>query len=80
MAADELKLAAAAAAVELVEPGMLVGLGTGSTARHAIQLLGERFRQGVRFTGVPTSLASAELARSLGIPVIDLLPQRRRST
>jgi ribose 5-phosphate isomerase A len=71
MASDELKQAAAAAAVKLVEPDMLVGLGTGSTARYAIQLLGERYRQGLRFTGVPTSLASGDLARSLGIPVVD---------
>jgi len=71
MPTDELKQNAAAAAVELVESGMLVGLGTGSTARYAISLLGERYRQGVQFTGVPTSLASAELARSLGIPVIE---------
>jgi ribose 5-phosphate isomerase A len=71
MPLDELKQAAAAAAVELVKPDMLVGLGTGSTARYAIQLLGDRYRQGLRFTGVPTSLASAELARSFGIPVVD---------
>jgi ribose 5-phosphate isomerase A len=68
---DDLKRAAASAAAELVEPGMLVGLGSGSTATHAIRLLGERFRDGVRFTGVPTSMASATLARSFGIPLID---------
>ncbi len=70
MALDELKLAAATAAVALVEPGMLVGLGTGSTASHAIRLLGQRYRDGLRFTGVPTSHASAELARSFGIPLV----------
>jgi ribose 5-phosphate isomerase A len=71
MVADDLKRAAAAVAAELVEPGMLVGLGTGSTATHAIRLLGERFRSGLRFTGIATSRRSAELARSFGIPLID---------
>jgi ribose 5-phosphate isomerase A len=71
MARDDLKLAAAAAAVVFVEPGMLVGLGTGSTATLAIRLLGERFRDGLRFTGVPSSVASAELARSFGIPLVE---------
>jgi ribose 5-phosphate isomerase A len=68
---NTLKQTAAAAAAELVEAGMLVGLGTGSTASYAIRRLGERFRDGLRFTGVPTSVASAELARSFGIPLIE---------
>ena len=68
---DALKQKAAAVAVEMVEDGMLVGLGTGSTTRHAIEMLGERFRGGLRFTGVPTSLASAAQARSFGIPLIE---------
>jgi ribose 5-phosphate isomerase A len=68
---DALKRKAAAVAVEMVEDGMLVGLGTGSTTRHAIKILGERFRGGLRFTGVPTSRGSAELARSFGIPLIE---------
>jgi ribose 5-phosphate isomerase A len=71
MALDDLKRAAAAAAVELVEPGMLIGLGTGSTANYAIQLLGERYRAGLQFTGVPSSLASSNLARSFGIELIE---------
>lgn len=68
---DTLKQQAAAVAADMVRPGMLVGLGTGSTATHAIHLLGERFRDGLRFTGVPTSEASARLARSFGIPLLD---------
>ena len=68
---DVLKQHAAATAVRMVESGMLVGLGTGSTTRHAIGLLGERVRSGLKFTGVPTSVASARLAESLGIPLID---------
>jgi ribose 5-phosphate isomerase A len=71
MDSDALKQNAAAAAVAMVQPNMLVGLGTGTTARHAIRLLGERFREGLRFTGVPTSMASAELAGSFGIPLIE---------
>lgn len=70
MTADELKRRAAAAAVEMVTQGMLIGLGTGSTANHAIRLLGERFRDGLRFTGVPTSIASARLAETFGIPLV----------
>jgi ribose 5-phosphate isomerase A len=68
---DQLKQNAAAAAVDLVESGMLVGLGTGSTATHAIRLLGARYRDGLRFTGVPTSVASFQLARSFGIPLVE---------
>lgn len=68
---DALKQQAAAAAADLVESGMVVGLGTGSTATFAIHVLGQRFRDGLRFTGVPTSLASAKLARSFGIPVLE---------
>ncbi len=71
MTADRLKRAAAEAAVALVQPGMLIGLGTGSTANHAITLLGERYRDGLRFTGVPTSLGTARLARDCGIPLIE---------
>jgi ribose 5-phosphate isomerase A len=68
---EALKQKAAAVAVDMVQAGMLVGLGTGSTTRHAIEILGERFRGGLRITGVPTSLASARLARSFGIPLIE---------
>ncbi len=68
---DALKQAAAAAAVDLVSPGMLLGLGTGTTATCAIEMLGQRYRDGLRFTGVPTSLATAQLAASFGIPLID---------
>src|SRR5471030_1648298 len=68
---EELKEHAAATAVAMVEPGMLVGLGTGTTTTHAIKLLGERYRDGLRFTGIPTSTVSARLAASLGIPLIE---------
>jgi ribose 5-phosphate isomerase A len=68
---DALKQDAAAAAATMVEAGMLVGLGTGSTASRAISLLGQLYRDGLRFTGVPTSMASARLAGSFGIPLIE---------
>jgi ribose 5-phosphate isomerase A len=70
--ADELKRAAALRAVEYVRDGMTVGLGTGTTARYAVQRLGERVAQGLRITGVPTSEKTAALARELGIPLADL--------
>ncbi len=72
MGAEEEKRLAAARAVALVEAGMTVGLGTGSTAAHAIRALGRRVRQGLAVRGVPTSEASAALARTESIPLVDL--------
>jgi ribose 5-phosphate isomerase A len=72
MSASFYKRQAAARAVEFVEDGQIVGLGTGSTATHAIRELADRMRAGLRITGVPTSEASAGLARDLGIPLVDL--------
>jgi ribose 5-phosphate isomerase A len=69
---DPFKRAAAEAAAELVENGMIVGLGTGSTARHAVNALGKRVRDGLQITGIPTSEATARQARDLGIPVSSL--------
>jgi ribose 5-phosphate isomerase A len=64
-----LKRAAAEAAVELVHDGMVVGLGTGSTAAFAVEALARRHRQGLRFLGIPTSERTAEQAKALGIPI-----------
>lgn len=65
--------ALAAAAVGAVEPGMMVGLGSGRAARRAIAALGERAgREDLPITCVATSLASAELGESLGLTVIDM--------
>lgn len=61
--------AAGRVAAGLVEPGMRVGLGTGRAAAAGIGALGERVRSGLRCTGVPTSRASAALARAEGIPI-----------
>lgn len=65
-------MTAAEAALEFVEPGQILGLGTGRAAADFIRALGERVKNGLKVSGVPTSKASAELARSLGIPLVNL--------
>ena len=67
---DTEKAAAARKSLEYVKDGMVVGLGSGSTATFAIQFLGEQVRNGLKIRGIPTSRASGELAHSLGIPLI----------
>ncbi len=70
---DKAKFIAAKRAVEFVEDGMRVGLGTGSTAAWMVRCLGEMVREdGLKITGVPTSTRTAELARDMGIDVISL--------
>ncbi len=70
---DKAKFVAAKRAVEFVENGMKLGLGTGSTAAWMVRCLAERIREdGLRVTGVPTSSRTAELARSLGVPIASL--------
>ena len=70
---DKAKFVAAKKAVEFVEDGMRVGLGTGSTAAWMVRCLGEMVRdEGLRIKGVPTSVRTAELARNVGIDVISL--------
>ncbi|WP_238650019.1 ribose-5-phosphate isomerase RpiA [Paenibacillus piscarius] len=64
------KQLAAEKAVEYVQDGMRVGLGTGSTAYWAIQKLGERVSGGLQITAVATSQASEDQARELGIPLV----------
>jgi ribose 5-phosphate isomerase A len=68
---DRLKQAAALKAVEWVRDGMIVGLGTGSTAQHMVRALGEKVRDGMTLRGVPTSQETAALARQAGITLID---------
>ena len=70
MSQDADKKAAAIAAADEVQPGMLVGLGTGSTAYFLIEELGRRFAEGLEFRAVATSLASEKQAKGLGIPVL----------
>jgi ribose 5-phosphate isomerase A len=72
MNAEVQKRAAAARAVEFVRPGMRLGIGTGSTARHFIELLGERVRDGLDVVGVPTSDATRADAMRCGIRLTTL--------
>ena len=74
---DELKRLAAATAVDAVESGMIVGLGTGSTASLMVQELGQRLQKGRlnNIVGIPTSEQSARQAQSLGIPLTTLAEQ-----
>jgi len=69
---DTFKRAAAARAIELVTPGMRVGMGTGSTANHFVELLAQRVRDGLKIIGVPTSEATKTLAQTLGVPLTTL--------
>ncbi len=70
---DMAKFVAARRAVDYVEDGMRVGLGTGSTADWMVRCLGERVRQdGLRVTGVATSDRTAALARGCGVPLATL--------
>jgi ribose 5-phosphate isomerase A len=68
---DSLKKAAALKAVEFVRDGMVVGLGTGSTAKHMVIALGEKVRAGMKLRGIPTSQETATLALQAGITLID---------
>lgn len=72
MSADDQKRRAGEKALDYIEPGMKLGLGTGSTADHFTRALGARVAEGLEITGVPTSEATEELARSLGIPLTTL--------
>jgi ribose 5-phosphate isomerase A len=67
---DEYKQAAAEKALELVQDGMLLGLGSGSTVRYFTEGVGRLVAGGMTVRGVPTSRATAELAAELGIPIV----------
>jgi ribose 5-phosphate isomerase A len=69
---DGLKRQAAARALEHVRDGMKLGLGTGSTARHFVELLGERVSAGLNILGVPTSETTRADAARCGIPLTTL--------
>ena len=68
---DQLKRAAAIKAIDHVKEGMIVGLGTGSTARHLVMALGELVRSGMKLQAVSTSRETATLAKQYGIPLLD---------
>jgi len=69
---EDLKRRAAAHALTFVTDGMRIGLGTGSTARHFVELLAEKVRDGLNVLGVPTSVATLEQAVSLDVPIATL--------
>src|SRR4030081_1672488 len=69
---DGLKRQAAARALEYVRDGMRLGLGTGSTAKHFVELLGERVRAGLNAIGVPPSEVTRADAQRCGIPLTTL--------
>lgn len=69
---DHLKKAAAQTAVALINNGMIVGLGTGSTASFAVSIIAQRVSDGLNIIGIPTSEKIEQLARSLGIPISTL--------
>ncbi len=71
MSTDEFKRAAAAEAAALIEPDMTVGLGTGSTAAHFIDLLGARGRDGLVVSAIPTSEETRARALAAGLDVIE---------
>src|SRR5258708_4845320 len=74
---DHLKRAAAQRAVEFVESGMIVGLGTGSTAAFVVEQLASRVAEGLAVIAIPTSENTAAHARRLGIPLASFAEQRR---
>ena len=77
MDTDSLKRAAAERALDFVRPGMRLGLGSGSTAKIFVDVLGERVRSGLEIRTVATSEATAAQARALGIPLttLDEMPE-----
>jgi len=77
MSADDQKRAAAAAALSHVTPSMKLGLGTGSTAAHFVDLLGARVRDGLNIIGVPTSERTRAQAEALGVPLATLEEEPR---
>jgi ribose 5-phosphate isomerase A len=74
---DAAKRNAALRAVAAVENKMVLGLGSGSTASIAIEILGQRVAEGLDVTGIPTSERTAALARKVGVPLTDFSKHRR---
>src|SRR5262245_41046382 len=69
---EHMKQLACQRAAQEVQDGMLLGLGTGSTVYYFLQELGRMVREGLRITGVPTSVRTAQLATQLAIPLTTL--------
>lgn len=73
---DALKRAAAEAAVQIVQDGMIIGLGTGSTAAFVVEALARRHREGLQFIGIPTSERTAAQAKAANIPLTSFREHR----
>jgi len=70
---DEAKLAAATKAIEtFLQDGMTIGLGSGTTSRFFVRILGDRVKSGLRVIGVPSSKSTGQLALEVGVPLADL--------
>ena len=70
---DEAKLAAATKAIEtFLQDGMTIGLGSGTTSRFFVRMLGDRVKSGLRVIGVPSSKSTGQLAQEVGVPLADL--------
>ena len=77
VSADELKRQAAVRVLDYVRDGMVLGLGSGSTATICVEELGKRVQDGLRVVGVPTSTKTERIARRAGVPVASLNEHRR---
>ena len=71
MTPDQKKIVAAEAALDYIKPNTTIGVGTGSTVNHFIDLLAENFKGQIK-AAVSSSVASSERMRHYGIPIIDL--------
>src|SRR5215831_16344894 len=70
---DEAKLAAATKAIEtFLQDGMTIGLGSGTTSRFFVRILGDRVKSGLRVIGVPSSKSTGQLAQDVGVPLTEL--------
>lgn len=69
---EELKKIAAYQAIQNIENGMVVGLGTGSTVKYAIEKIGEMIKNGLEIVGIPTSVSTENFAKKAGIPLSTL--------
>jgi len=69
---EELKKLAGEKAVEYIEDGMIVGLGTGSTVKYTLEKLGEKVKDGLKIKGIPTSVHTKRIAKEKNIPLTTL--------
>ena len=65
-----LKTQAAQNAVDLIEDGMQIGLGSGSTSEIALKLIAQKIKEGMQISGIPSSQKVAQIATDLGIPLL----------